>query len=142
MICRVEIAGDLSAFRAVRVRDHVKHGFLLEGRDGTGDESTGSDLTGDGETDYLVAGGGDHRHQRAAHASLAERYEAFGYDGLFDRRRGTPSPKRVPLAQVEQVLGLYREKYFDLNVRHFHEKLRKEHQVELSYTWVKLALQG
>src|SRR6267143_525341 len=44
-----------------------------------------------------------------------ERYEAFGYDGWFDRRRGTPSPKRVPLAQVEQVLGLYREKYFDLN---------------------------
>jgi len=39
---------------------------------------------------------------------------------------------------VEQVLGLYREKYFDLNVRHFHEKLREEHQVELSYTWVKL----
>ena len=71
-----------------------------------------------------------------------ERYEAFGYDGLFDRRRGTPSRKRVPLAQVEQVLGRYREKYFDLNVRHFHEKLREEHQVELSYTWVKLALQG
>src|SRR5712664_4097656 len=71
-----------------------------------------------------------------------ERYEAFGYDGLFDRRRGSPSPKRVPLVQVEQVLGLYRERYFDLNVRHFHEKLREEHQVELSYTWVKLALQG
>jgi transposase len=71
-----------------------------------------------------------------------ERYEEFGYDGLFDRRRGTPSPKRVPLAQAEQVLGLYREKYFDLNVRHFHEKLREEHRVELSYTWVKRALQG
>src|ERR1700722_4887676 len=71
-----------------------------------------------------------------------ERYEEQGYDGLFDRRRGTPSPKRVPLAQAEQVLGLYREKYFDLNVRHFHEKLREEHQVELSYTWVKRALQG
>jgi hypothetical protein len=41
-----------------------------------------------------------------------ERYQAFGYDGLFDRRRGTPSPKRVPLAQVEQVLGLYREEVF------------------------------
>src|SRR5438034_3121586 len=71
-----------------------------------------------------------------------ERYEEFGYDGRFDRRRGSPSPKRVPLVQVEQVLGLYRERYFDLNVRHFHEKLREEHQVELSYTWVKLALQG
>jgi transposase len=37
-----------------------------------------------------------------------ERYEEFGYDGLFDRRRGKPSPKRVPVAVVEQVLGLYR----------------------------------
>src|ERR1700730_15622561 len=71
-----------------------------------------------------------------------ERYEEFGYDGLFDRRRGKPSHKRVPMALVEQILGLYREKYFDLNVRHFHEKLRAEHQIELSYTWVKLALQG
>ena len=71
-----------------------------------------------------------------------ERYEEFGYDGLFDRRRGKPSPQRVPMALVEQILGLYREKYFDLNVRHFHEKLRAEHHIELSYSWVKLALQG
>src|SRR5271166_4444621 len=71
-----------------------------------------------------------------------ERYEAHGYDGLFDRRRGQPSPKRVPLATVEQVLGLYRDRYFDLNVQHFHEKLREQHQIELSYTWVKQALQG
>src|ERR1700737_152127 len=78
------------------------------------------------------------RHMRR----WGERYEEFGYDGLFDRRRGKPSHKRVPMALVEQILGLYREKYFDLNVRHFHEKLRAEHQIELSYTWVKLALQG
>jgi transposase len=71
-----------------------------------------------------------------------ERYEEHGYDGLMDRRRGRPSGKRVPLAQVEQVLGLYRERYFDLNVRHFHEKLGEEHGIELSYTWVKQALQG
>ena len=71
-----------------------------------------------------------------------ERYEEHGYDGLIDRRRGRPSEKRVPLAQVEQVLGLYREKYFDLNIRHFHEKLRDEHGIGLSYTWVKQALQG
>ena len=71
-----------------------------------------------------------------------ERYEEHGYDGLIDRRRGRPSEKRVPVARVEQVLGLYREKYFDLNVRHFHEKLCEEHGIELSYTWVKLALQG
>src|SRR5215467_12789577 len=71
-----------------------------------------------------------------------ERYEEFGYDGLFDRRRGKPSPKRVAVQTVEQVLGLYREKYFDFNVQHFHEKLQSEHGLELSYTWVKQALQG
>ncbi len=43
---------------------------------------------------------------------------------------------------MEQVLGLYRERYFDLNVQHFHEKLGAEHGIELSYTWVKQALQG
>src|SRR5271169_1638012 len=71
-----------------------------------------------------------------------ERYEEHGYDGLIDRRRGRPSGRRVPLAQVEQVLGLYREQYFDLNVRHFHEKLVEQHGIQLSYTWVKQALQG
>jgi len=71
-----------------------------------------------------------------------ERYEEHGYDGLFDRRRGQPSPRRVPLAVVEQVLGLYPEHYFDLNVRHFHDKLVAEHDIELSYTWLKAALQG
>src|SRR6202043_1439862 len=60
------------------------------------------------------------------------RYREHGYDGLLDRRVGKPSPKRVPLAVVEQVLGLYQEKYFDLNVRHFHEKLQEEHQIRLS----------
>jgi transposase len=70
------------------------------------------------------------------------RYKEYGYDGLLDRRVGKPSPRRVPLAVVEQVFALYREKYFDLNVRHFHEKLQQEHQIRLSYTWVKKALQG
>lgn len=70
------------------------------------------------------------------------RYQRFGYDGLWDRRRGRPSPRRVPLELAERVLSLYRERYFDFNVRHFHEKLRDEHGLSLSYTWVKLALQG
>jgi len=70
-----------------------------------------------------------------------ERYAQYGYDGLFDRRRRRPSPKRVPLAQVEQVLGLYRDQYQGFNVRHFHEKLVEEHRIGLSYGWVKMALQ-
>src|SRR6516225_4854309 len=71
-----------------------------------------------------------------------ERYEQGGFDSLLDRRRCRPSEKRVPLATVEQVLALYRDRYFDFKVRHFHEKLQDEHQIRLSYTWVKQALQG
>ena len=65
-----------------------------------------------------------------------------GFRGLFDRRRGKPSPKRVPMAVLERVLELYGEKYFDFNLRHFHEQLASEHQIELSYSWVKGVLQG
>jgi hypothetical protein len=64
-----------------------------------------------------------------------------GYSGLWDYRKRKPSPKRVPMQTVEQVLQLYREKYFDFNVQHFHEKLREVHGIHLSYTWVKTALQ-
>jgi len=71
-----------------------------------------------------------------------ERYVEEGYNGLLDRRRGKPSRRRVPVATVEKIFALYREKYFDLNVQHFHEKLQAEHGIELSYTWVKQALQG
>src|ERR1035437_619291 len=50
----------------------------------------------------------------------------FGSEGLFALR----------------VVGLYRDRYPDLNVQHFHEKLSDQHQIELSYSWVKQALQG
>jgi transposase len=70
-----------------------------------------------------------------------ERLNEHGYSGLWDYRKRQPSPKRVPMATVEKVLQLYREQYFDLNVRHFHEKLREEHGITLSYSWVKTALQ-
>jgi transposase len=69
------------------------------------------------------------------------RAQAWGYEGLLDRRRQQPSPKRVPRATVETVLRLYRAEYSDFNVRHFHEKLVAEHGIELSYEWVKTALQ-
>src|SRR6202140_4138188 len=71
-----------------------------------------------------------------------ERYVEEGYNGLLERRRGKPSRRRVPGGTVEKGFALYREKYFDLNGQHFHEKLQAEHGIELSYTWVKQALQG
>ena len=68
------------------------------------------------------------------------RIEEGGYTSLYDRRKH-PSPKRIPLEQAQEVLKLYQEKYSDFNVRHFHEKLASDHGIELSYTWVKKALQ-
>lgn len=69
------------------------------------------------------------------------RLETYGYDGLLDRRRRTPSPRLAPLAEVERILRLYREKYSGFNGRHFHEIARREHGVRLSYSYVKKALQ-
>jgi transposase len=69
-------------------------------------------------------------------------YVDHGYNGLFDKRRGKISYHRVPMAAAERVLALYRDKYPDFNVRHFHEKLKESEDISLSYSWVKQALQG
>jgi hypothetical protein len=61
---------------------------------------------------------------------------------MDDRRKGKPSARRVPIKTVEKVLQLFRQEYADHNVRHFHQKLVCEHGIELSYSWVKAALQG
>src|SRR3954471_19662855 len=45
-----------------------------------------------------------------------ERLNEEGYSGLWVYRKQRPSPKRVPMKTVEEVLQLYREKYFDFNV--------------------------
>ncbi|HEY8232664.1 MAG TPA: helix-turn-helix domain-containing protein, partial [Vicinamibacteria bacterium] len=39
------------------------------------------------------------------------RMERHGYAGLIDMRRGVPSPHRAPVAEMERILGLYRDTY-------------------------------
>lgn len=73
---------------------------------------------------------------------LREAYDKWGFDALHDGRVGRESPRRIPVAVVEEVLRLYRDKYFDFSVVHFHEKLVEVHQMTVSYTWVKALLQG
>ena len=71
-----------------------------------------------------------------------QRYEAKGLEGLADGRLGKLSGRRIPVDVVTQVLGLFTTRYFDFNVRHFHEKLVHEHGVKCSYTWIKNTLQA
>ena len=59
-----------------------------------------------GQEDHLVAQAAEiigisDRHMRR----WRERCEEFGQDGLVERRGGKPSPHRVPVPEVEQVLG-------------------------------------
>ncbi len=63
-----------------------------------------------------------------------------GDNGLVDKRRG-PSKRRVPMAELERVLQLYREGYAGFNARHFHEIVQREHRITLSYSYIKQALQ-
>jgi len=79
---------------------------------------------------------------------LRWRYEKDGFTGLYDHRHHTPSPRAVPVAEVQRLLALYRERYGPrdghpgFNVRHFYQIARREHGVTVSYSFVKKALQA
>ena len=73
---------------------------------------------------------------------LRRKLQRDGYDGLFDRRRQVPSPKRAPVADVQRLLALYRDRYQGFNVRHFHSLARRQHGVRFCYAFVKKALQS
>jgi transposase len=63
-----------------------------------------------------------------------EKYEQFGFHALCDGQRGKASPRRMASRMLEEVLTLCQERYFDLNIKHSHEKLTTEHGLALSYT--------
>jgi transposase len=68
-------------------------------------------------------------------------YQIRGFSYVVDQRYGRPSWNRAPVAEVKEVLSLYRDKYFDFSVQHFHDKLVEEHQSKRSYSWLKKILQ-
>ncbi|MGH7416192.1 MAG: ISNCY family transposase [Candidatus Rokuibacteriota bacterium] len=52
-----------------------------------------------------------------------------------------PSRRQAPALEVQRILRLYRERFAGWNVRHFYRFARRDHEVTLSYSFVKLALQ-
>jgi transposase len=62
------------------------------------------------------------------------RMERHGYAGLIDMRRGVPSPRRAPIAEIKRIVGLYRDIYRGFNARHFYQTAKREHGVKLSYS--------
>lgn len=70
-----------------------------------------------------------------------DRYEDAGLEGLIDRRLEQVSAQRAPVDEVMRLAELYRTRYLDWNVKHFHAWYRRDHAGERSYTWVKNTLQ-
>ena len=54
-----------------------------------------------------------------------ERLRKHGYSRLWDYRKREPSPKRVPMQDGRASAAAIPGEYFDFNVQHFHQKLRK-----------------
>jgi transposase len=73
---------------------------------------------------------------------LCVRYEEDGIEGLRDRRIGKVSPRRAPAGELARMHELYRERYSDFTVKHFHEQLVKRHDYKLCYTVTKASLQA
>jgi transposase len=73
---------------------------------------------------------------------LCDRYEEEGSEGLRDRRIGKVSSRRAPARELERMQALYRERYSDFTVKHFHEQLQRRHNYRLSYTVTRLSLQA
>ena len=73
---------------------------------------------------------------------LCVRYDDEGVDGLRDRRLGRVSPRRADAGEIARMQRLYRERYSDFTVKHFHEALRRQHNYTLGYTVTRLALQS
>lgn len=70
------------------------------------------------------------------------RHEKHGLRMMVDGRKGKRNWRKADAAEVERVLTLYRERYADLNMTHFHEKLVRDHGIHYSYTWVRNVLEG
>lgn len=73
---------------------------------------------------------------------LGVRYREDGREGLRDGRIGKPSPHRASEREIARMTQLYRERYADFNVVHFHEQMVKHHNYRLCYTVTRLALQA
>ncbi len=75
---------------------------------------------------------------------VRDRYKSEGEDiaSIIDKRIGHKPTNKIACDEIAEMLILYREKYYDFNAKHFHEKLRTEHARTYSYNWVRTTLQS
>src|SRR5690349_5903862 len=76
MICPVKLANEMSGLSGALISGMTRcgHEATERSRSGAGDETTGRYVAGDGQTDHLVSGGRDPRHQLPADAALEDSF--------------------------------------------------------------------
>ena len=70
-----------------------------------------------------------------------DREEEEGAAGLYDKRLGKVSGRRIAVDLVMKALELFDTRYFDFTAKHFWEKLVRDHGFKVSYNWTRLLLQ-
>src|SRR2546425_8484390 len=63
-----------------------------------------------------------------------ERYQEFGYDGLFDKRRGEASPRRGSVGLAQAGVQVFSGEDFDLKVLDLFPKIGEGDGIKPSYT--------
>jgi len=61
---------------------------------------------------------------------------------LRDKCANRVMPKRIPDEIIREVMHLRQTRYYDFNVKHFQEKLSENHDISVTYTYVKRMLQA
>lgn len=69
---------------------------------------------------------------------LKKKVITSGLQGIL--RPKLPSNRKLPDSLKEQIQTLYRQTYYDFNIRHFNDKLRENHGINLSYETVRQSL--
>jgi Helix-turn-helix domain len=77
---------------------------------------------------------------------LRDAYEAYGAEGIVDRRRGRASGRRAGVDEIAWVIKEFRTRYFDFTAKHFHEAILGRPMADgrpfsRGYTWTKSVLQ-
>jgi transposase InsO family protein len=77
---------------------------------------------------------------------LRDAYEERGEEGLIDRRRGRVSGRRAEEAEITWMTEMFRTRYFDFRIKHFHEQIVGRAMAggkpfQRSYSWTKSVLQ-
>ena len=69
---------------------------------------------------------------------LKKKAATSGIKGIL--RPKLPSNRKIPDSLKERIKSLYLKTYYDFNIRHFNDKLRKDHKINLSYETVRQIL--